>query len=136
MIRSGNLRECGERSAMTLEGMWQGLRRGYSRVNAFLDEFYRHGPTGHGVQDVVREFLEGPPEGVQLTWTQDRQGPICHARHARGTYRVEIHRQDGRWSARGCSCLGFREFQRECRYLRAARQALASRDGDILAREP
>jgi hypothetical protein len=105
-------------------------------VNAFLEQFYHHGTTGQGVQGVVRELLDGPPEGVKLSWTRDRHGLVCDARDARGTYRIELHRQDGRWSARACSCLGFREFQRECRHLRAARQALASRDGDILAREP
>jgi len=49
---------------MTLEEIWQGVRRGYLRVNAFLEECYRHGSTAHGVQGVVREFLDGPPEGV------------------------------------------------------------------------
>jgi len=120
---------------MTLQEMWQGVRRGYSRVNAFLEEFYRHGPAAHGIQGVVREFLDGPSEVVQLSWAQDRHGPICHARDARGTYRIELHRQDGRWLALACSCLGFQEFQRECRHLRAARQALASRDGDLPAQE-
>jgi hypothetical protein len=97
-------------------------------VNAFLEEFYRHGGAAHGVQGVVREFLDGPVDGVQLSWTHDRQGPVCYARDARGTYRVELRRQEGRWRAGSCSCLGFQEFQRECRHLRATRQALASGD--------
>jgi hypothetical protein len=125
-----------ESSAMTWEKMWLGVRRGYLCVNAYLEAFYRHGPAAHGVQGVVREFLEGPPEGVHLSWVNGQHGPICQARDARGTYRIELHRQDGRWRAHGCSCLGFQEFQRECRHLRAARQELVSRDGDLLAQAP
>jgi hypothetical protein len=121
---------------MTLEGLWQEIRRGYSRVNAFLEQYYRHGAADHGIQGVVREFLDGPPDGVRLSWTHDQQGPICSARDARGVYRIELRQEGGRWSARACSCLGFREFQRECRHLRAARQALASGDADLPVREP
>ena len=121
---------------MTWEEMWQRVRHGYWRVNSFLEAFYRHGAVAHGVQGVVREFLDGPPDGVQLAWAHEWNGPICHARDVRGTYRIELHLQDGRWGARACSCLGFQEFQRECRHLRAARQALASRDGDLPVQEP
>ena len=121
---------------MTWEEIWQAIRRAYSHVNAYLEAFYRHGPAAHGVQGVVREFLDGPPEGVHLSWATDQHGPICQARDARGTYRIELHPQDGRWRARGCSCLGFQEFQRECRRLRAAREALASRDDNLPAQTP
>lgn len=114
---------------MTLQELWQGLRRGYRRVNAFLEQFYHHGPAAHGIQGVLREFLDGPPDGVHLTWTQGQHGPVCDARDGRGAYRIEVARQDGQWSAGSCSCLGFLEFRRECRHLRAARQALAARDG-------
>lgn len=116
---------------MTLEELWQQVRRGYARANAFLEQFYRHGPAAHGVQGIVREFLDGPPDGVQISWGRGGHGPICSARDRRGTYRIELERQDGRWSACACSCLGFQEFQRECRHLRAARQALASRHGQL-----
>lgn len=120
---------------MRLEALWQELRRGYRRVNAFLEQFYYHGPAAHGIQGVLREFLDGPPDGVHLTWTQGQHGPVCDARDGRGTYRIELVRQDGQWSARSCSCLGFQEFRRECRHLRAARQALASRDGASLRQQ-
>lgn len=113
---------------MRLEEFWQELRRGYWRVNAFLEQFYYHGPAAHGVQGVLREFLDGPPDGVRLTWTQGQHGLACDAHDGRGTYRIGLVRQDGHWSAHSCSCLGFQEFRRECRHLRAARQALASRD--------
>jgi hypothetical protein len=116
---------------MTPEELWARVRRGYARANALLEQFYHHGPAAHGVQGVVREFLDGPPDGVQISWSRDRHGPICSARDVRGTYRIELQREDGRWSARACSCLGFQEFQRECRHLRAARQALAFRDGQL-----
>jgi hypothetical protein len=116
--------------------MWQGVRRGYSRVNAFLEAFYRHGPAAHGIQQgVVQEFLDGPSEVVRLSWAHVRRDAVCQASDARGTYRIELQRQDGRWQALACSCLGFQEFQRECRHLRAARQALASRDGDLPVQE-
>jgi hypothetical protein len=57
---------------MTLEEMRHGLRRGYSCVNPFLEQFYHHGAAGQGGQGLVREFLDGPPEGVTLSWTRDR----------------------------------------------------------------
>lgn len=120
---------------MKLEVLWQGLRRAHRRANAFLELFYHHGPAAHGVQGVLREFLDGPPDGVHLTWAQGRHGPVCDARDGRGTYRIELARQDGRWTARSCSCLGFQEFRRECRHLRAARQVLASRDGERLIQQ-
>lgn len=85
---------------MTWEEIWQAVRRGYSHVTTYLEAFYRHGPAAHGVQGVVREFLDGPPEAVHLSWATDQHGPICQARDARGTYRIELHRQDGRWRAR------------------------------------
>ena len=116
---------------MKWQGVWGDLRRGYSRVNTFLEAFYRHGASDPGVQGVVREFLEGRPDGVHLTWARDRHGPICHARDARGTYRIELQRHEGRWRADVCSCLGFQEFRRECRHLRSVRQAIASRGGDL-----
>ena len=54
---------------MRLVALWEGLRRGYRRVNASLEQFYHHGPAAHGIQGVLREFLDGPPDGVQLlTW--------------------------------------------------------------------
>ncbi len=119
-----------DRSAeMTLRQVWEGLQRGYRRVNAFLEALYRLGPTAHGVQGVLREFLDGPPDGVGLTWTQGPHGLVCEARDRRGCYRIELLRENGRWSARACSCLGFQEFRRECRHLRAARKALGSRTG-------
>lgn len=120
---------------MTLEALWQAMRRGYRRANAFLEAFYGLGPAAHGVQGILAEFLDGPPDGVQLSWTRDRNGPVCQARDARGSYRIELRRQDGRWSARACSCVAFQEFQRECRHLRAARLALASSKGEPLVRE-
>lgn len=113
---------------MTLEELWARARRGYACANAFLEQLYRHGPAAHGVQGILREFLDGPPDGVRISWGH---GPICSAEDRRGTYRIELHREDGRWLARACSCLGFQEFQRECRHLRAARQALASRHGQL-----
>jgi len=115
---------------VALSDLWQRLEHAYSRVNTFLEQFYRLGPAAHGAQGVVREFLDGPPEGVQLTWAQDLQGLICDARDRRGSYRIELHRKDGHWVADGCSCLGFLEFRRECRHLRAVREDLASRGGD------
>ncbi|OGB91999.1 MAG: hypothetical protein A3G35_09910 [candidate division NC10 bacterium RIFCSPLOWO2_12_FULL_66_18] len=78
---------------MRLVALWEGLRRGYRRVNASLEQFYHHGPAAHGIQGV-------PP------------------------------RIPGRSAGRcATSYLGFLEFRRECRHLRAARQALAARDG-------
>jgi hypothetical protein len=97
-------------------------------VNAFLEEFYRLGPSAHGVQGVLREFLEGPTDGVRLTWRRGSQGLNCDAHDGRGAYRIDVSRRDGRWFAFACSCLAFQEFRRECRHLRAARQALVSAD--------
>ena len=119
---------------MTLQEVWRGLRRTYRRANAFLEQFYHLGPAAHGVQGVLGEFLDGPPDGVQLTWTHGQPGPSCEARDGRGSYRIELHRKDGHWKALSCSCLGFLEFRRECRHLRAVREALASRDGDEVGR--
>lgn len=120
---------------MTLQEFWQGLRRGYRRVNLFLEQLYSLGPAAHGAQGVLGELLDGPVDGVRLTWAQGPRGPICSARDGRGTYRIELHREDGRWLARTCSCLGFQEFRRDCRHLRAVRQALASRGGGALIPE-
>jgi hypothetical protein len=50
---------------MTLQELWRGLRHTYRRANAFLEQFYHLGPAAHGVQGVLREFLDGPPDGVQ-----------------------------------------------------------------------
>jgi hypothetical protein len=113
---------------MRWQTFWDQVRRGYRSVNAFLEALYYLGPAAHGVQGVLREFLDGPPDGVRLTWTQTPHGPLGHARDHRGSYRIELVRQDGRWSPRACSCLGFLEFRRDCRHLRAARAALASSD--------
>ncbi len=106
--------------------LWEDLRRLYRRVNAFLEEFYRVGPTAHGVQGALQEFLEGPPDGVRLTWRRGPHGLTCDAHDGRGSYRIEVCPRDGRWFAFACSCLGFQEFRRECRHLRAAREVLAS----------
>ena len=95
---------------MTWEEMWQRVRHGYWRVNSFLEAFYRHGAVAHGVQGVVREFLDGPPEGVQLAWAHDRQGPICHARDARGTYRIELHRRTAAGGTARVRVWDFRNF--------------------------
>jgi hypothetical protein len=102
-------------------------------MNAFLEQFYHHGSTGDGIQGIVREFLEAPPDGVRLEWLQDGGGLMCKAHDGRGAYRIDIAREAGRWSARACSCLGFQEFRRECRHLRAVRQALAVRRGSFVA---
>jgi hypothetical protein len=95
-------------------------------VNAFLVEFYRHGPSAHGVHGVLAEYLDGPTDGVHLTWTRGQHELTCDARDGRRIYRIDVGRRDGRWVAFTCSCLAFQEFRRECRHLRAARQALAS----------
>jgi len=89
-------------------------------VNAFLEEFYRLGPSAHGVQGVLAEFLDGPPDGVQVTWKHAKHGLTCEARDGRGSYRIDVGRKDGRWFAFACSCLAFQEVRRECRHLRAA----------------
>jgi hypothetical protein len=115
---------------MGLAGFWHVAQGVYRRVGAFLEQLYSLGPAAHGAQGVLREFLDGPPDGVQLTWTGDRDGPICEARDGRGCYRVEFHRVDGHWAALSCSCLGFLEFRRECRHLRAAREALVTWETD------
>jgi len=117
---------------MALQGFWQGLRHVYRQINAFLELFYHLGPAAHGAQGVLHEFLDGPPDGVRLTWTQGRHGPACVAHDRRGTYRIDLARREGDWAAHACSCLGFQEFRRECRHLRAAREALASGDGERL----
>lgn len=111
--------------------LWEDLRCLHRRVNAFLEEFYRVGPNAHGVQGVLREFLEGPPDGVKLTWERGPHGLTCDARDGRGSYRIEVSPRDGRWHAFACSCLAFQELRRECRHLRAARQVLTSRDDGI-----
>ena len=110
---------------MAWQGLWEDVRRAHRRVNAFLEEFYRLGPAAHGVQGVLAEFLDGPPDGVQLTWKHGQRELTCDARDGRGSYRIDVGRRDGRWFASACSCLAFQEFRRECRHLRAARQALA-----------
>lgn len=120
---------------MSLQKFWHALGRGYQHVNTFLEQLYGLGPAAHGVQGVLREFLDGPPDGVQLTWARGQHGPICEARDGRGRYRIELSRRDGHWAALSCSCLGFLEFRRECRHLRAAREALASLDAEGLARK-
>ena len=111
---------------MGWQGLWEDVRRVHRRVNAFLEEFYRLGPSAHGVQGVLAEFLDGPPDGVQVTWKHAQHGLTCEARDGRGSYRIDVGRRDGRWFAFACSCLAFQEVRRECRHLRAARQALAS----------
>ena len=116
---------------MGWQGLWEDVRRVHRRVNAFLEEFYRLGPAAHGVQGVLAEFLDGPPDGVQLTWKHGQRELTCDARDGRGSYRIDVGRRDGRWFAFACSCLAFQEVRRECRHLRAARQALASVDDGI-----
>lgn len=119
---------------MSWQYLWQKARRGYWRVNAFLEAFYRLGPAAHGIQGILREFLDGPPDGIQVTWMDDPLHPVCRAWDHRGSYRIEVVREDGRWLARSCSCLAYQEFRKDCRHLRAARQALAS--GDVGKRYP
>ncbi len=111
---------------MGWQDLWGDLRRLHRRVNTFLEEFYRLGPSAHGVQGVLHEFLEGPPDGVRLTWSPGSHGLTCDARDGRGSYRIDVSQREGRWFAFACSCLAFQELRRECRHLRAARQALAS----------
>ena len=52
---------------MTLEEMWQGVRRGYRRVNAFLEEFYRHGPAARRPSDSgILRLVRSAPRYVTL----------------------------------------------------------------------
>lgn len=111
---------------MGWQGLWKDLRRVQRRLSAFLEEFYRLGPSAHGVQGVLAEYLDGPTDGVHLTWTRGQHELACDARDGHSIYRIDVGRRDGRWVAVTCSCLAFQEFRRECRHLRAARQALAS----------
>lgn len=114
---------------MTLAGLWLSVRAAHRAVNAWLQAFYRMGPGAHDGRGVIAEFLDDPTDGVLVTWAEVTEGLVCYARDRRGRHRVEMVRRDGTWSAEGCSCLAFQEIRRECRHLRAARQALTSREG-------
>lgn len=112
-----------------MAGLWQSVRVAHRAINAWLEALYRMGSGAHDGRGVIAEFLDGPTDGVVVTWANGPEGLVCHARDRRGRYRVEMVRRDGSWSAEGCSCLAFQEVRRACRHLRAAREALTSREG-------